>query len=244
MVRNFRDLSQYLDKNGKHLPKGKFLRSAALTELKVKDVEHLCKYKPITVIDLRTETEISEHPDFMFETYIKIPVLRGKTAGISHENDSTEHLSKIVPVMTDLYAKFIKDDYCLNKIGEALKTICEFSGEGAILWHCSEGKDRCGIVSALFLKLMGFDDDVVYKDYLKSSKSANKQAWKYYFLIRVFRKNKVLAKSVKNAFMVKREYLESAFKEIENRFGSVDNLFDYFEITEETRLNMRKKYLV
>ena len=44
LVRNFRDLSQYLDKNGKHLPEGKFLRSAALTELKVKDVEHLCKY--------------------------------------------------------------------------------------------------------------------------------------------------------------------------------------------------------
>ena len=39
-----------------------------------------------------------------------------------------------------------------------------------------------------WVKVMGFDDDVVYKDYLKSSKSANKQAWKYYFLIRVFRK--------------------------------------------------------
>ena len=40
---------------------------------------------------------------------------------------------------------------------------------GAILWHCTEGKDRCGLTSALVLEVLGVDRETILEDYLKTN---------------------------------------------------------------------------
>lgn len=46
---------------------------------------------------------------------------------------------------------------------------------GIVLWHCTEGKNRFGIISALFLLSIGIDKDTVMQDYLKQMKHPGKE---------------------------------------------------------------------
>lgn len=243
MIRNLRDLSIYSNSDGKHLKKNAFIRSAALVNLKKEDVAFLATLHPIEVIDLRSDTEVKEKPDFQLDKYHHISILKDMNAGISHEKESDEKLESMVPDMCELYADFIRDDYQVKRIGEALNVILDINRNSNILWHCTEGKDRCGIVSALFLKAMDFDDETIYKDYLKSSKSARKRAYKLFFMILLFRHNRKLAISVKRAYSVKKKYLKSALDQISIKYGSYDSFFDSFGLTKDIRNKMKEKYL-
>lgn len=244
MIRNLRDLSIYKNNDGKHLKEKAFIRSSALINLEMKDVEYLSKLHPVEVVDLRSDTEIAEKPDFMLDKYHHISILKDMNAGISHDKESDEKLEAMVPDMCELYTDFIRDDYEVARIADALRIICDPDRDSNIIWHCTEGKDRCGIVSALFLKFMGFDDSIVYKDYLKSSKSANKKAMKLFLMIVIFRHNLRLAKSVKKAYSVKEEYLKSAFDELINKYGSFEDFFANIGLGIEVANKMKEKYFV
>ena len=244
MIRNFRDLSIYKNKEGKHLRSGCFLRSAALCELNDEEIGKLLDYrKPLTVIDLRTDTEAKEKPDFLFDIYHHVPIIKDEKAGISHDKKSEERMKGEIPDMQKLYADFIKEDYSVEGIKKALAIICNPERKGTVLWHCTEGKDRCGIVSALFLKLMGFDDQVIMKDYLKSAKSTRKRALKYYLLITVFVRDQEMARAVWNAYAVKPAYLKAAFDAIDERYGSFEAFFQAIGIDEDVKKRMQRKYL-
>mgnify|MGYP003329674348 CR=1 FL=1 len=51
-------------------------------------------------------------------------------------------------------------DVVLQEDAEFLQEILN-TEEGAVLWHCSSGKDRCGTISAICLSLLGVDRKTV-----------------------------------------------------------------------------------
>ena len=38
--------------------------------------------------------------------------------------------------------------------------------KGCVLWHCTEGKDRCGLLSAVLLLALGVERSTILEDYL------------------------------------------------------------------------------
>ena len=40
-----------------------------------------------------------------------------------------------------------------------------------VMYFCTAGKDRTGVVSALLLKRLGFSDDVIVQDYMQSAEN-------------------------------------------------------------------------
>ncbi|KIJ56033.1 hypothetical protein M422DRAFT_40898 [Sphaerobolus stellatus SS14] len=50
-------------------------------------------------------------------------------------------------------------------IGAVLRRILERKGDDAILFHCSAGKDRTGVMTALALLLAGTEDETIIEDY-------------------------------------------------------------------------------
>ena len=42
------------------------------------------------------------------------------------------------------------------------------NAESKVMYFCTAGKDRTGVVSALILKRLGFSDEVIIDDYMKS----------------------------------------------------------------------------
>lgn len=42
------------------------------------------------------------------------------------------------------------------------------NAETNVMYFCTAGKDRTGVVSAVILKRLGFDDETIIEDYMKS----------------------------------------------------------------------------
>lgn len=40
--------------------------------------------------------------------------------------------------------------------------------ESNVMYFCTAGKDRTGVVSAMILRRLGFDDETIIEDYMKS----------------------------------------------------------------------------
>ena len=161
MIQNMRDLGGLRTGDGKKIRPGMLIRSAQLAQAGEGDLKHIA-----AVIDLRTPGERQEAPDLVYgRQYLTIPVFDDVQAGISREQGSEE---RGLPDMAFLYGRLVTD--CADSFREILLAIMQHDfSAGAVLWHCSEGKDRCGITSALILELLGVDRGAILEDYLKTN---------------------------------------------------------------------------
>ena len=70
--------------------------------------------------------------------------------------------------MAILYGRLVRE--CTGSLRKIVQAIMEHDfSRGAVLWHCTEGKDRCGITTALVLEALGVDREVIREDYLKTN---------------------------------------------------------------------------
>lgn len=55
-------------------------------------------------------------------------------------------------------------------IDDKMKNIINviMNAESKVLYFCTVGKDRTGVVSALILKCLGFSDEIIIDDYMES----------------------------------------------------------------------------
>ena len=202
MIRNMRDLGGIRTADGAEITYGKLIRSASLTEAEEKDLAGIS-----TVIDLRTPEEVQEKPDKTYGIpYLHQPVFEGRVKGITKENRS-----KWVgaPDMDIIYARIA--DHHSESFRKTLHTIMnhDFS-TGAILWHCSEGKDRCGITTALILEILGVPRDTIMEDYMKTNLVSMEKARKMSEKVRAERGD-VAADNVYRATIADPTYLEAAW---------------------------------
>lgn len=164
MISNMRDLGGIPAAGGKMIKPGMLVRSAHLAEAEEEDLNGIS-----AVIDLRTPGEAKEKPDRCFGAeYIPMAAHFEDAAGFVRDDDAPD---PPVPEMGTLYRMA-----ALNLSGyfsEALKAIIshDFSS-GAILFHCSAGKDRTGVITALVLMLLGVSRGEIVKDYLKTNVAA------------------------------------------------------------------------
>ena len=161
MIQNMRDLGGLKTVDRKVIRPGMLIRSAHLFQAEPRDLEGIS-----AVIDLRTPGERREAPDQVHgRIYHPLPIFDDLTAGISHE-EGTDTVG--IPDLSVLYGRLMKE--CTASFRRVLLAVMEHDfSAGAILWHCTEGKDRCGMTSALVLQALGVDRDTILADYLKTN---------------------------------------------------------------------------
>ncbi|MDD9963771.1 MAG: tyrosine-protein phosphatase [Gammaproteobacteria bacterium] len=158
---NFRDLGGYRTADGQTVARGMLFRSGAMTGLTDADMAYLDGFEIKTIVDLRSNEEISLYPNHWAAKH-RIEVVTGgySFAAMMSGEESGER-----PAMSELYPRL------LESIGPQIKTYFdEALGEGApMVVNCSAGQDRTGIVSALMLLLLGVPEPTVIEDYLLST---------------------------------------------------------------------------
>ena len=162
MIQNMRDLGGLRTADGRKIRPNMLIRSAQLAQAVEEDLEHVA-----AVIDLRTIKEREEMPDLVYSCrYLPMPVFDEFKPGVSHEEEAKQ--APKLPDMAVLYGILVRN--YMDSFRNILTAIMhhDFS-EGAILWHCTEGKDRCGITTAMILELLGVDRDTIMEDYLKTN---------------------------------------------------------------------------
>ena len=94
-----------------------------------------------------------------------MPVFTDEQAGISHERDAGE---QVLPEFAYVYGLLVKEATVPFR-NILLKIMNHDYIKGAVLWHCSEGKDRCGLTTAMVLEALGVDRQTIMEDYLKTN---------------------------------------------------------------------------
>lgn len=231
---NTRDLGALVTEDGRHILPRRLLRSGSLYHISLTDQDVLTEeYRLTEVIDLRTKQEILEKPDTVMEgvTYHEIPIIDEETLGISQEGLSrSANLLKLMQnrnmipeeFIESQYRNFVTDQYSVKQYARFMDILLHHE-EGAILWHCSAGKDRVGVGTALLLSALGVPREVIREDFLKTNLYLEEemQHMVRYLETKTIVDSKVMDK-IRILYKVKGEYLDTVFETIDQEYGSID----------------------
>lgn len=244
-IQNARDLGGLATREGRVIPRGLLLRSAKLHGASDGDIQRLEQELHLEkIIDLRTagERQGCPDPEIPGAEYCPIGVFDERVAGISHEQDELAS----IPPMETLYGFMATDESCRKNLGRAARAVMEHNfGEGSVLWHCTEGKDRCGLLAVVLLMALGVDREQIMEDYLLTNEVNGPKAQSLYERALSAGKSSQEAQAVRNVFLAKESYLQVVFDVIDKDFPE-DGTFltEGLSIPEQTIHHFREQVLL
>ena len=161
---NFRDLGGYRTLDGHRIGWRRLFRADGLHKLSEADRTQLIELGVATVIDLRTVDEAEQRGRFPFDLvpvrYVDLPL--------------TDVLPSTEELVSWSEASYVAGRYVemVARGGPALTGAIEaLAGPDSLpaVFHCSAGKDRTGVLSALILAFLGVPDRTIVEDYALSA---------------------------------------------------------------------------
>jgi protein-tyrosine phosphatase len=161
---NFRDLGGYRTVDGRQIGWRRLFRADGLSKLTPTDRHQLVSMGLATVIDLRTVDEADQRGRFPVDLvpvrYFDLP------------------LTDVLPSTAEL-PEWREASYVALRYGQmvaqggaaltrAIEVLASADSLPAVV-HCSAGKDRTGVLSALVLAFLGVPDETIVEDYALSA---------------------------------------------------------------------------
>lgn len=146
-------------------------------------------------------------------------------------------------MMYDHYRKHVIEEFDQKTVAQVLQILAK-TKNGAVIYHCTEGKDRTGFVNFFVLYILGVDLETIRQDYLASSFILNK-----YRAVRdkkfeeagenlIFRSNMRVLSSASDTLF------DTILVTIEENFNGIENyLRNQLGVTAELRQELRELYL-
>lgn len=248
---NTRDLGALKAKDGKCILPRRLLRSGELYHVSRQDQKVLTQdYRLRTVIDFRTERERKNKPDTYMEgvRYIRMPILEEETVGVTKERDFLEILTQFPGTGSEFleqqYYSLALDRYCTDQYAKFFNCLLE-QEDGAVLWHCSMGKDRVGVGTALLLFALGMPKNVIYTDFVRTNEFLEEELLYFLRLLEARGGGEEEAEKLRMLFQVQETYLSNVFYRIKQEFGSMEQyLRKRMYLTPKALEELRKKYLI
>lgn len=230
-VENARDVGGYVAADGRTVKYGLLLRTGKLSGTTEADTAHLTNtYKLSTVIDFRTTAEIKEGPDPAMQGVIntQINILgdsedsAGAITGI-YGADPIQALIDIVKTGQTgptMYTSIIESEQALKGYRQFFSALLS-QKEGALLWHCTGGKDRAGTAAVLLLSALGVDRETVLQDFVLTN-DFNTQKISYMGAQTAAKgEDPAIVQGVKNLVGVNGGYMAAMLDLIDVKYGSM-----------------------
>ncbi len=132
----------------------RYLRSDVPASLTESEIDWLRQQNIRCIVDLRSEEEqkkkpcpLSQQTDFVYHS---LPVSGGSAVPARPDEVSASYVAMV--------------DEQMEHIIYTIET-----SDCGVLYFCNAGKDRTGVVSALLLRRLSYDDEYIIKDYLQSA---------------------------------------------------------------------------
>lgn len=263
---NTRDLGGYKSKDGRMIKPHRLIRSGALACTTEADRQLLlAEYQLKSVVDFRTQSERNMKPDPNLTgiTYIGHPILEEETMGITREKEacgSNDMIGNVISTlrenggtplgyMQNMYQNLITNPFSRKRYAEFFDILLA-QEEGAVLWHCTAGKDRVGVATLLLLSALDIPREQIILDYIKVNEFGKEEVDSL-----MQRVTGAMDTSTKEAqetiaairllFTVDRSYAESVFAVMEEECGSVEAFLEQkMGLTPEKRASLQEKYLM
>ena len=179
---NVRDIGGYRTADGQSIAWGKVFRGDTLTDLTADDLRAVEGANVGTVVDFRSADEIARSGADKLPAGVELvntPLLDENTQALSEAIQSAMTTGDGAAMEATLgggKAMRIADESFVNQLGkpdtmagygETLRLIAD-SGK-AVIYHCTAGKDRTGMMTALLLGLLGVPDETIVEDFVASN---------------------------------------------------------------------------
>lgn len=166
---NFRDLGGYPTRDGQRVRWGQVYRAGRLSALTSRDWAYLTELEVKIACDLRSEEEVEAAPDHLPETveYVHLP-LKDTTSTADRLFALLFNPRRLQTMMPEAYTRIMIDRNA-HIFGYILNRLADDANLPAVI-HCTAGKDRTGVASALLLMLLGVPDEIIIADYTLSNR--------------------------------------------------------------------------
>src|SRR6059058_6184587 len=168
-AKNFRDLGGYRTSDGHYVRWGLVYRSNHLVNLTAKDFEYLTSLGIRLICDVRSDSERARAPDHWDGTtpeFLAVPIGSNLITSPTAE-DLKRRIAAINGQANDSVRAY---EYATKYAGQYAKILQRLaSGDLPAVEHCTAGKDRTGVFSAILLTALGVPRDTVVQDYMLSN---------------------------------------------------------------------------
>ena len=255
-LRNTRDLGGLPAADGRRVKPALLLRSGALHKATESDLARLlADYHLEGVVDFRTEMERDKEPDprerMEGVVFYDFPALSGETIGITHGASLAQDVKALEAVSAQPH-EAVRKMYPQILLGEAgraayrglLDVLLESDG-GAVLWHCTEGKDRAGLGAVVVERALGVSEADVRADYLATNLFARSRAEGVLdALAAKLPALRGIDADVDAFFYAYADYYDAAMGAVTDAFGTFDAyLTEALDFGPEKQAALREKYL-
>ena len=260
---NARDLGGYIMQDGRKLRDGAFIRAAHLADATDDDLQYLSSIPTAKVIDFRKDIEMNGKTDRMVPgaEYIRLEIdASGKIVSQATEDEkrlftgNKQFDVKKFMVMAAfnpmaqriaqlMYPNLTNDPECREQFRQFFRLILETT-HGAILYHCTQGKDRTGFASALILAALGADRDTIVADFDATNRVYEEDVRQCCQNVRLMGGKEIEIATVKSFLGANTDNFIKALESIDREFGTMEAyLKGPIGLTDQDILTLRERYL-
>lgn len=217
-IQNFRDLGGYPSYNTKKQVKwGMLYRSAEINHLKDFAFKELKNLGIKTIIDLRTPKEtLSKEPLQKGFNIIHIPMsvsnLEQILQGIQNHTILTDTVCRIAETGS---RKLIRNH--LADFRQIFDVLLDEDNYPVVI-HCTSGKGRTGIASAIILSALDINSDIIMEDYLLSNQYFNITQYSKF----PYRLPTKTQEAITALYSARESYISAALHEIKGLYSDID----------------------
>lgn len=260
---NARDLGGYIIQDGRRLRDGMLIRSAHLADATDEDLQYLLSIPISKVIDFRKDIEMNGKTDRMVPgaEYIRLEIdASGKLVSQATEDEKrlfTGHKqfdvkkfmvmaafnSMAQRIAQEMYPNLFFDPECQEQFREFFRLILE-TEKGAILYHCTQGKDRTGAASALILAALGANRETIIADFDATNRVYEADVRRCCRNVRLMGGKETELATVKSFLGANTENFIKVLDRIDREFGTMEAyLKGPIGLTDQDILTLRERYL-
>lgn len=260
---NARDLGGYTMQDGRFVRRGMLLRAAHLADAADTDIRYLEQLPVTAVIDFRKEQEKAGKVDREVPgaRYTSLPVDPSGNAMATATEEEKKKFSgqkkfdvkkvivfaafnkKAQAVAREMYPTLLFDPDCQQQFARFFRLVLE-TDHGAVLFHCTQGKDRTGIASALLLAALGADRETIVADFDATNRVYEKDVRKYSRRVKFWGGKEEEVGVVKAFLGCNTENFIKALDRVDQEFGSLQAyLKGPIGLTDADIQTLRERYL-
>ena len=228
---NFRDVGGYETGDGHFVKWGLVYRTGVLTYLTAPDFAYLRQLGVRVVCDFRTRQENGQAPEVWVPgsgaAMISLPI------GADSSGSATAPIEKFAAThpTPEQFRQFMEQTYANFVFQFAPQYASVFAelkqDQLPIVYHCTAGKDRTGVFTALLLRVLGVPQQTIFEDYaltanyLMSPEDHSVASQKAMAQAQSMMK-KFTPEERKVMMAADPDYLKATFAAIDKRYGSFD----------------------